>query len=158
MSSLTTGLSELQCLTHELLCLGTDGSAVYSDTFCRLNEAVFRCSEALFGLKSENPEEEAQLCFALLEGYHATIYDYEGDKEKKIQAVLNRSWKVLDVLPSSAVKCRLLLCCYGEVYEEDLLEEAGKIADSWTGRELSEEEKQVGRELEELRELENGIS
>ncbi|KAA6342555.1 hypothetical protein EZS27_009698 [termite gut metagenome] len=158
MNSLTTGLPELQRLTHELLCLGTDGSAVYSDTFCRLNEAVFRCSEDLFGLKSANPEEEARLCSALLEGYHATIYDYEGDKEEKIQAVLNRAWKVLDVLPVSAVKCRLLLCCYGEVYEEDLLKEAEEIADSWKSRELSEEEKQVGRELEELRELENGRS
>jgi hypothetical protein len=138
--------------------LGTDGSAVYSDTFCRLNEAVFRCSEDLFGLKSENPEEEARLCAALLEGYHATIYDSKGDKEEKIQAVLNRAWKVLDVLLSSAVKCRLLLCCYGEVYEVDLLKEAGEIVDSWQGRELSEEEKQVEKELAELRELENGRS
>ncbi|KAA6326559.1 hypothetical protein EZS27_024358, partial [termite gut metagenome] len=72
--------------------------------------------------------------------YHATIYDSKGDKEEKIQSVLNRSWKVLDVLPSSAVKCRLLLCCYAEVYEEDLLQEAKEIIDSWQGRELSEEE------------------
>jgi hypothetical protein len=151
MNSLPTGLSDLQRLTHELLYLGTDGSVVYSDRFCRLNEDVFRCSDALFGLRSENPEEEAQICSALLGGYHATIYDSKGDKEEKIQAVLNRAWKVLDVLPSSALKCRLLLCCYGEVYEEDLLKEAKEIIDSWTGRELSEEEKQVERELEELR-------
>ncbi|KAA6341882.1 hypothetical protein EZS27_010328 [termite gut metagenome] len=40
MSGLTTQIVELKRLTHELLCLGTDGSAVYSDKFCRLNEAV----------------------------------------------------------------------------------------------------------------------
>jgi hypothetical protein len=83
MNSLPTGLSELQRLTHELLYLGTDGSLVYSDRFCRLNEAVLRCSNALFGLRGENPEEEAQICSALLEGYHATIYDYRGDTRKK---------------------------------------------------------------------------
>jgi hypothetical protein len=140
MNSLPNVLLELQRLTHELLCLGTDGSAVYSDRFCRLNEDVLKCSDALLELKGESPEEEARICSALLEGYHATIYDSKGDKEEKIQAVLNRAWKVLDVLPSSAVKYRLLLCCYAEVYEEDLLQEAKEIIDSWQGRELSEEE------------------
>jgi hypothetical protein len=150
MSGLTTQIMELKRLTHELLCLGTDGSAVYSDGFCQLNEEVLRCSDILFGLKSENPEEEAQLCSALLAGYHATIYDSKGDKEEKIQGILNRAWKVLDVLSVSAVKCRLLLCCYGEVYEEELLKETKAIMDSWQSRELSEEEKQVEREWEEL--------
>ncbi|KAA6319289.1 hypothetical protein EZS27_030797, partial [termite gut metagenome] len=62
MSGLTTQIRELQRLTHELLYLGTDGSAVYSDRFCQLNEDVLKCSDALLELRSENPEEEAHIC------------------------------------------------------------------------------------------------
>jgi hypothetical protein len=142
MSRLTTGISELQHLTHELLCLGVDGSPVYSDVFCRLNTEILQRAEALFPLKGETPAEEAQLCSALLAGYNATIYNH-GDKEEKIQSVLNRAWEVLEALPASTIKCELLLSCYGEVVEDEFLEEAKEIIDSWKERELSEAERAV---------------
>jgi hypothetical protein len=107
-----------------------------------LNTEVLQRSEALFPLKGETPEEEAQLCSALLAGYSATIYDH-GDKEEKIQTILNRAWEVLEVLPASAVKCELLLYCYEEVWEEELLREAKGIIDSWKERKLSEAEQEV---------------
>ncbi|KAA6326124.1 hypothetical protein EZS27_024738 [termite gut metagenome] len=142
MHGLTTQISELQHQTDELLCLGVDGSPVYTDVFSRLNTEVLQHSEALFPLKGETPEEEARLCSALLAGYHATIYNH-GDKEEKIQFLLNRAWKVLDVLPASAVKCELLIYCYEEVFEDELLKEAKEMIDGWSGRKLSEEEQKV---------------
>jgi hypothetical protein len=64
--------------------------------------------EVLFGLRDESPEEDVQLCSVFLAGYNATIYDYGGDKEERIQTVLNRACKILDILPALAVKCQLL--------------------------------------------------
>ena len=84
-------------ITHELLNLGFDGSPIYSDRFCELNLEVYRQSEDLYIRRSSGVEEEARLCYALLSGFHATIYD-NGNKNKKIQALLDRSWKVLDKL------------------------------------------------------------
>jgi hypothetical protein len=49
------------------------------------------------------------------------------------------------------LKCRLLVSCYGEVFDEELAEEAHVIIDSWQGRELSEEEREV---MDDLRNLE----
>jgi hypothetical protein len=153
MNNLSTDISTLQHLTHELVYLGTDGSPVYSDVFCRLNTEVLQRSEALFPLKGETPAEEARLCSALLAGYHATIYDH-GDKEEKIQSVLNRAWEVLDAVPASAVKCELLLYCYEEVWEEELLGEAKEIISGWKEHVPGEEERKVMelyREAEECR-------
>jgi hypothetical protein len=56
---------------------------------------------------------------------------------------LNRAWEVLDVLPASALKCELLIYCYEEVFEDELLKEAKEIIDSWNGKELSRKEQKV---------------
>ena len=95
-------------------------------------------------LKGATSEEEAAICLSLLMGYNATIYN-DGDKESKIQSILDRSFAVLDHLPASLLKCQLLTYCYGEVFEEDLAQEAHQIMDSWKNRALSEEEKGFGQ-------------
>lgn len=82
MNDLTSRALELQRVAHELMYLGVDGEPLYSDTFCRLNKDVLVQCDSLFPLRSTLPEEEANLCLALLLGYNATIYDY-GDKEQK---------------------------------------------------------------------------
>ena len=74
---------------------------------------------ALFPLRGSTVAEEALLCYALLTGYHATIYDH-GDKNQKIQSVLDRCWIILDKLPASLLKCQLLVACYGEVFDDEL--------------------------------------
>jgi len=141
---------ELQSISHELLYLGIDGTPIYTDRFCQLNTKVFRLSESLFDRKGETDEEEASLCLALLMGYRATAYS-DSNKEAKIQEILDRAFIVLDHLGNSVLKCRLLVSCYSEVLDEELIEEIRRIVDGWgSGRQLSSEEETVVEALKEL--------
>lgn len=147
--SLQSQIDALCHVTSELLNLGFDGTPLYSNHFCKLNTEVYRQSEVLFLSHGSDVEEEARLCHALLAGFHATIYDH-GDKNQKIQSVLNRSWEVLDKLSASLLKCQLLVACYSEVFDEELAKEAHVIIDSWTGRELTPAEVEVVEYLDGL--------
>lgn len=142
MNSLSTQISSLYDVAHRLLYLGADGQPIYSDSFTCLNGEVLHQADALFSFHGVTDEEEASLCLALLMGYNATIYN-NGDKEQRIQTVLNRCWDILDRLPASLLKVRLLTYCYGEVFDEELAREAHSIIDSWTDREFTEEEKEI---------------
>lgn len=142
MNSLSTQISSLYDIAHELLYLGVDGLPIYSDSFTRLNGEVLRRADALFSFRGSTDEEEASLCLALLMGYNATIYN-NGDKEQRIQSVLNRCWNILECLPASLLKVRLLAYCYGEVFDEELAREAHAIIESWSDRKLTEEEKEI---------------
>ena len=141
--SLQSQIDALCHVTNELLNLGFDGTPLYSNRFCELNTEVYRQSEALF------LSQEARLCYALLTGFHATIYDH-GDKNQKIQSILNRSWNVLEQLSVSLLKCQLLVACYGEVYDEKLAQEAHAIIDTWKDHELSPAELEVSEYLNSL--------
>ena len=150
MDKLMNQVRELQSISHELLYLGVDGTPIYTDRFCQLNTEVFRLSESLFDRKGETDEEEASLCLALLMGYRATAYS-DSNKEAKIQGILDRAFIVLDHLGDSVLKCRLLLSCYDEVFDEELIEEIRRIVDGWgSGRQLSSEEETVVEALKEL--------
>lgn len=127
-----------------------DGEPLYSDDFCRQNKDVLLKSDSLFAAKSSDIEEEANLCLALLMGYNATIYNY-GDKEQKKQEILVRDCDVLERLPDSLLKVRLLTYCYGETYEEALLQSARKIVDGWGQASLTSEQIEA---VEELRNIE----
>ena len=128
-----------------------DGEPIYSDTFCRLNKELLVKSDSLFSSQSSNIEEEANLCLALLMGYNATIYDY-GDKGQKKQAVLDRIYNVLEKLPDSLLKVRLLTYTYGEVYEESMLQEAHDIISNWNKSALTIEQMEVIEELKNIEE------
>ena len=134
MLSLQSEIDSLCAVSHELLHLGLDGEPIYSDRFRQLNTDVYHRCEHLFGSHGRTLEEEASLCIALLTGYNATIYNH-GDKEDKIQSVLNRSWDILDT----------------EVFDEELAAEAHAIIDGWKERELTREEFEM---VEHLRRLE----
>lgn len=88
---------------------------------------------------------------ALLMGYNATIYDY-GDKEQKKQVVLERIYHVLEELPASLLKVRLLTYCYGEVYEETLLQEAYAIIEGWDKDSLTSEQTEIIEVLKNIEE------
>lgn len=141
---------ELQQLAQKSLYLGLDGDPIYAEHFSRLNKEIQILSDALYSVKGDTPEEEAGICLALLMGYSATIYS-DKDKEAKKQSILDRAWEVLEQLPPSLLKCQLLTYCYGEVFEEELAQEAHAIIDSWQGRELTFKEQEV---VENLRNLE----
>lgn len=108
-------------------------------------------SDSLFSAQSSDVEEEANLCLALLMGYNITIYDY-GDKEQKKQLILDRIYNVLEELPDSLLKVRLLSYTYGEVYEESLLKEAHTIISSWDKSALTVEEVEIIEELNNIEE------
>ena len=151
MNSLLSRALELQHAAHELMYLGMDGEPIYYDTFCRLNKELLVKSDSLFSSQSSNIEEEANLCLALLMGYNATIYDY-GDKGQKKQAVLDRIYNVLEKLPDSLLKVRLLTYTYGEVYEESMLQEAHDIISNWNKSALTIEQMEVIEELKNIEE------
>lgn len=151
MNDLTSRALELQHAAHELMYLGMDGELVYSDTFCWLNKEVLVKSDSLFFAQSSDVEEEANLCLALLMGYNATIYD-DGDKEQKKQTILNRICHVLEHLPVSLLKVRLLTYCYGEIYEEVLLQEAYAIIEGWNKDNLTSGQTEIIEELKNIEE------
>ncbi|MEL5894391.1 UpxZ family transcription anti-terminator antagonist [Bacteroides sp. GD17] len=150
MNSLLSRALELQQAAHDLMYLNVDAGPIYSDDFCRLNKDVLVKSDSLFSAKGSDIEEEANLCLALLMGYNATIYD-NGDKGQKKQAVLDRIFNILEQLPASLLKIRLLTYCYGEVYEEYLFQEAHSIINSWDKAILTTEQVEIVEELKNFK-------
>jgi hypothetical protein len=145
-----TDSSSLYSLARRLLTYGLDGSPIYADQFTRLNSEVYGQALRLYNIRRGNtPEEEAGLCLSLLVAFNATLYD-NGHKQQYIQEILNRSWEVLPQLPPSLLKVRLLTCCYGEVYEDELAQEAHTIIDSWDKAELTPEQVEVMEELKNI--------
>ena len=107
--SLSAEIAALLGAAHELMYLGMDGSPVYSDDLSRRNSEVYRLTTALYNsiAKGSTNEEQASVCLALLMGYSASFIDH-GEKQKHIQEILDRCWNILDVLPASLLKLRLL--------------------------------------------------
>lgn len=146
MNSLLSRALELQHVAHDLMYLELNDEPIYSDDFCRLNKEVLVKSDFLFSEKSSDIDEEANLCLALLMGYNATIYD-NGDKEEKKQVILDRISNVLERLPASLLKVRLLTYCYGEIYEAELANEAHAIINTWDKAPHTKEQTAIIEEL-----------
>ncbi|MCD8182563.1 MAG: UpxZ family transcription anti-terminator antagonist [Bacteroides sp.] len=145
-------VSSLYTLAHDLLNLGMDGSPIYSDHFAHLNREVYEQAIKLYNTPGSTvPEEEAELCLSILVALSATFYD-NGRKQQYIQATLDRCWNILDQLPASLLKVRLLTCCYGEVYEDNLTAEAHAIIDTWDKSSLTPEQAEI---IEELKNMED---
>ena len=141
----------LQRAAHELMYLGMDGSPVYSDDLSRRNGEVYRLTTALYnsGAKGSTTEEQANVCLALLMGYSASFIDH-GEKQKHVQEVLDRCWDILDVLPASLLKLRLLTACYCEVFDEPLANEGRVIIASWNSASLTPEQKEAIAEFQNV--------
>ena len=139
--SLSEEAITLQRAAHDLMYLGMDGSPIYSDDLSRRNGEVYRLTTALYdsGVKGFTVEEQANVCLALLMGYSTSFIDH-GDKQKHIQEVLDRCWDILDTLPASLLKLRLLTACYGEVFDEPLADEGRAIIASWDSTSLTSEQ------------------
>lgn len=137
-----TPLLALRSHLAALTSLGENGTPIYADEFANLNTRVLQLAEDLFATSGETPEQEAEICHLLLASFNATVYDY-GDKQSRIDKVLDRIFTVLNNLNNSPLKCELLLDVYGETEEKELLEEAKVVIKSWGGGELKEEERGV---------------
>ena len=99
--------------------------------------------------KGSTVEEQANVCLALLMGYNASFIDH-GEKQEHIQEILNRCWDILEVLPASLLKLRLLTACYGEVYDEPLADEARKIIAGWDEKSLTDEQQEAIEEFQNV--------
>ena len=141
----------LQRAAHELMYLGMDGSPVYSDDLSRRNGEVYRLTTALYnsGFQGSTIEEQANVCLALLMGYSASFIDH-GEKQKHVQEVLDRCWDILDALPASLLKLRLLTVCYGEVFDEPLTDEARAIIASWDIASITAEQQEAIDEFQNV--------
>jgi len=130
----------LYASAHRLMHLGEDGTLIYADEFTRLNTEVLQMADEMFPLQGSTPEEEAVLCVSLLLGYNTSIYN-NGEKEEKLQAIIDRVVAVKDQLsPSSLLKCQVLLYGYTVTFEEEWIEEAQQIINGWKGRPLTDDE------------------
>ena len=149
--SLSEETLALQRAAHDLMYLGMDGSPVYSDDLSRRNGEVYRLTTALYHsvAKGSTVEEQANVCLALLMGYNASFIDH-GEKQEHIQEILNRCWDILEALPASLLKLRLLTACYGEVYDEPLAEEARTIIAFWDEKTLTTEQQEAVDEFQNV--------
>ncbi|WP_294633386.1 UpxZ family transcription anti-terminator antagonist [uncultured Bacteroides sp.] len=149
--SLSEDAKKLQRVSHKLMYLGSDGTSVYSADLSRLNSEVYRLTTALYDscVQGGTVEEQAEVCLALLMGYNASFIDH-GEKREHVQEILNRCWDLLDTLPPSLLKLRLLTACYGEVYDEPLAEEAHHIIASWNPASLTSEQEEAIAELQNV--------
>ena len=149
--SLSEETLALQRAAHELMYLGMDGSPVYSDDLSRRNGEVYRLTTALYnsGVKGSTVEERANICLALLMGYTASFVDH-GDKQKHVQKILDYCWDILETLPASLLKLRLLTACYGEVFDEPLADEGRAIIASWDSSSLTAEQMEAAEEFQNV--------
>ena len=147
--TLSEEVASLQRAAHDLMYLGMDGSPIYSDDLSRRNNEVYRLTTTLYnsGIKGSTVEEQASVCLALLMGYNASFIDH-GEKRGHIQKILDRCWDILDTLPASLLKLRLLTACYGEVFDEPLADEARAIIASWDSVSLTTEQQEAINEFE----------
>ena len=149
--SLSEEAITLQRAAHELMYLGMDGSPIYSDDLSRRNGEVYRLTTTLYnsGTWGTTVEEQADVCLALLMGYSASFVDH-GEKQQHVQEVLNRCWDILDTLPASLLKLRLLTACYGEVFDEPLADEGRSIIASWSVASLTAEQQEAVDEFQNV--------
>ena len=150
-SSLFEEAINLQRAAHELMYLGMDGSPIYSDDLSRRNSEVYRLTTTLYnsGTWGTTVEEQANVCLALLMGYSASFVDH-GEKQRHVQKVLDCCWDVLDALPASLLKLRLLTACYGEVFDESLADEGRSIIASWSVASLTAEQQEAVDEFQNV--------
>ena len=123
--SLSEETLALRRAAHDLMYLGMDGNPVYSDDLSRRNGEVYRLTTALYnsGVKGSTVEE---------------------------QEVLDRCWDILDALPASLLKLRLLTACYGEVFDEPLADEGRVIINSWDSASLTVEQQEAIEEFQNV--------
>lgn len=149
--TLSEEIVSLQRAAHELMYLGIDGCPIYSDDLSRRNGEVYRLTTALYnsGATGSTTEEQASVCLALLMGYSVSFIDH-GEKQEHIQEVLNRCWDILEALPASLLKLRLLTACYGEVFDEPLADEGRAIIASWDAESFTSEQKEAIDEFQNV--------
>ena len=84
------------------------------------NQAQLHLVKALAELERLNgttPEEEGELALAILMGYGVAIRN-----ARNVQLALERAKRVMPRLTDEVLKCKLAVCCYVEIPNEELAE------------------------------------
>lgn len=97
--------------------------------------------------KTTSDEAEAEVCIAALLGFGMMIRD-----QKLVDRMVRRARRVLKRLPVSALRCRLLVLCFGETFDEAQAEEAHRILAHWPAGEPAELKVNLERLLKTLEE------
>lgn len=151
MKSIRLQIENLEQSLHELIHLGEGDFYVNVEDVISLNKRIRAGIESLYPVEATDINEEARRCVILLEAY-GQLMCQDGQDDKRRQSLLNSSARLLGKLPATLLKCRLLVSCYGEIYEPYLVDEAHAIIEGWQGRALNQEEQNL---VDRLRVLED---
>lgn len=116
--------NSVSSVVKKLLEYGEDGTPVYVNELTALNQELRNLCADLLLRKGESPEEEAEILITLFKGYDAMLFNVSAENEQVIQELLNRSMLVLEQFPALGLKCQLLLECFEQTGEEELIGEA----------------------------------
>ena len=115
--------NSVSSVVKKLLEYGEDGTPVYVNELTALNQELRNLCADLLLQKGESPEEEAEILVTLFKGYDTMLFNFSS---QVIQELLDRSMTVLEKLPASVLKCQLLLECFEQTGDEELIREAKK--------------------------------
>ena len=118
--------NSVSSVVKKLLEYGEDGTPVYVNELTALNQELRNLCADLLLQKGESPEEEAEILVTLFKGYDTMRFNFSSENEQVIQELLDRSMTVLEKLPASVLKCQLLLECFEQTGDEELIREAKK--------------------------------
>ena len=124
----------MSSVVKKLLEYGEDGTTVYVNELTALNQELRNLCADLLLQKGESPEEEAEILVTLFKGYDTMLFNFSSENEQVIQELLDRSMTIslpyrmtiLEKLPASVLKCQLLLECFEQTGDEELIREAKK--------------------------------
>ena len=119
--------NSVSSVVKKLLEYGGDGTPVYVNELTALNKELRNLCADLLLQKGRSPEEEAEILVTLFKGYDTMLFNFSLENEQVVQELLDRSMTVLEKLPASVLKCQLLLECFEQMGEEELIREVKNI-------------------------------
>lgn len=115
--------NSVSSLVKKLREYGEDGAPVYVNELTELNEQLKQLCVELLSQKGDTPEAEAEILVSLFKGYDTLLFTSSCETEGVIQQLLDRSAAVLQQLHASQLKCLLLLYCYEQTGDGEMIEE-----------------------------------
>lgn len=119
--------NSVSSVVKKLLEYGGDGTPVYVNELTALNKELRNLCADLLLQKGKSPEEEAEILVTLFKGYDTMLFNFSLENEQVVQELLDRSMTVLEKPPASVLKCQLLLECFEQMGDEELIREVKNI-------------------------------
>ena len=119
--------NSVSSVVKKLLEYGGDVTPVYVNELTALNKELRNLCADLLLQKGKSPEEEAEILVTLFKGYDTMLFNFSLENEQVVQELLDRSMTVLEKLSASVLKCQLLLECFEQMGDEELIREVKNI-------------------------------